>query len=119
MRNPKFWPRAEDFVPERWLVEPGHELYPPKGGWRPFEHGARMCPGQQQVMTEIKAVLACTVREFNIKDAYAEVDAGKRINLRGVAGQRAYMIEAGAAHPNGKYPCRVYLSGYVSEGGTD
>ena len=63
-------------------------------------------------MTEIKAVLACTVREFDIRECYAEVDGSKKIDLDGVAGQRAYMIDAGAAHPTGKYPCRVSLSGY-------
>ncbi|SPO01960.1 related to sterigmatocystin biosynthesis P450 monooxygenase STCS [Cephalotrichum gorgonifer] len=113
--NPKAWPRPEEFIPDRWLVEPGHELYPPAKGWRPFAHGPRACPGQQQVMTEIKAVLACTVREFDIKECYDEVDAGKkkRPDLAGVAGYRPYMIDAGAAHPTGQYPCRVTLSGYT------
>lgn len=111
--NPKVWPEPERFIPERWLVEPGHELYPLPRAWRPFEHGARACPGQQQVMTEIKAVLACTVREFDIRESYAELDAGKKMDLSGVAGQRAYMIDAGAAHPTDKYPCRVSLSNYV------
>jgi cytochrome P450 len=27
--NPRAWPRPEAFLPERWLVERGHELYPP------------------------------------------------------------------------------------------
>ncbi|KAH8879756.1 cytochrome P450 monooxygenase-like protein [Thozetella sp. PMI_491] len=116
--NPKVWPRVEEFLPERWLVEPGHELYPPPRAWRPFEHGARSCPGQQQVFTEIKAVLACTVREFDIQNCYAELDKGKKLDLSGVAGQRPYMIDAGAAHPTGKYPCRISLSGYVPTTGS-
>jgi cytochrome P450 len=32
-RASKYWVRAEEFLPERWLVEPGHELYPVKGAW--------------------------------------------------------------------------------------
>ncbi|KAH7362207.1 cytochrome P450 [Plectosphaerella cucumerina] len=113
--NPRAWPRPEAFLPERWLVERGHELYPPPKAWRPFAHGPRACPGQQQVMTVIKAVLACTVREFDIRDAYDEIDAAagkKPQDLSGVAGYRPYMVDAGAAHPTGRYPCRVTLSGY-------
>jgi cytochrome P450 len=30
-RSPKYWIRPDDFLPERWLVDPGHELYPMKG----------------------------------------------------------------------------------------
>lgn len=41
--NPRFWPRADDFVPDRWLVGEGHPLYPVKNGWRPFERGPRNC----------------------------------------------------------------------------
>jgi hypothetical protein len=66
-------------------------------------------------MTVIKAVLACTVREFDIRDAYDEIDAAagkKPQDLSGVAGYRPYMVDAGAAHPTGRYPCRVTLSGY-------
>ncbi|KAJ9148610.1 Cytochrome p450 71b25 [Pleurostoma richardsiae] len=112
-RNPKYWRRAEEFLPERWLVEPGHELYPPKGGWRAFEYGPRLCIGQPLVMTEVKAILACTVREFDIRVCYDEVDGGRQLDLSKVAGERAYMTEMGAAHPVGRLPCRVSLSGYV------
>ena len=30
-RSPKYWKRADEFLPERWTVEPGNELYPMKG----------------------------------------------------------------------------------------
>lgn len=112
--NPKVWVRPEEFLPERWLVAPGHELYPPRKAWRPFAHGPRACPGQNQVLTEIKAVLACTIREFDIQECYDQLDQGKaKPNLSGVAGYRAYMIDAGAAHPTGGYPCVVTQSGYT------
>ncbi|TPX18157.1 uncharacterized protein E0L32_002666 [Thyridium curvatum] len=117
-RNPRAWVRPHDFLPERWLVAPGHELYPPRGAWRPFEQGPRLCVGQQLVFTEVKAVLACVVREFDVRDCYAEIDAERgrpaaaALDLSGVDGDRAYMVEAGAAHPVGSYPCRVSFSGY-------
>ncbi|KAH8903267.1 cytochrome P450 [Coniochaeta sp. PMI_546] len=112
-RNPSFWPDPDAFLPDRWLVEPGHRLYPPKGGWRPFEAGSRMCVAQQLVMAEVKSVLACTVREFDIREAYAEVDGGEKMDLTGVDGERVFMVEGGASHPNGQFPARVTFSGYV------
>lgn len=117
--DPRTFPRADEFLPERWLVEAGYELYPPKGAWRPFEHGTRLCLGQALVMSEIKAILACTVREYELEECYDEMDtaAGRKFDLSGVAGERAYMYEAGAAHPKGGYPCRVRNSGYVPGGG--
>ncbi|KAK1992820.1 cytochrome P450 [Colletotrichum falcatum] len=115
-RNPKHWARPTEYLPERWLVtDPTHELYPPKGGWRVFEYGPRLCIGQQLVMTETKTVLACVVREFDLRDCYAELDGDKKMDLSGVGGERAFMVEAGAAHPTDGYPCRVSLSGYGGE----
>jgi cytochrome P450 len=35
-RAPKYWKRPDEFLPERWLVDPEHDLYPMKGAWRPF-----------------------------------------------------------------------------------
>ena len=40
-RNPRYFPKPSSFIPERFLVEPNDSLYPPKGAWRPFEHGPR------------------------------------------------------------------------------
>ncbi|GJC77711.1 putative sterigmatocystin biosynthesis P450 monooxygenase stcS [Colletotrichum liriopes] len=95
-RNPEYWARPDEYLPERWLVtDPAHELYPPKGGWRVFEHGPRLCVGQQLVMTETKAVLACVVREFDLHDCYAEIDGDKTMDLSGLGGQRVFMVEAG------------------------
>ncbi|KAF7886789.1 uncharacterized protein EAF02_003436 [Botrytis sinoallii] len=95
--NPAHWPRAED-----------DELYPPKNGWRPFERGPRNCIGQEVTMTEIKLMLALTIRDFDFKDAYEEYDEMKG-NPEGlnVNGQRAYMMLRGGGHPADHYPCKV------------
>ena len=109
-RAPKYWKRPEEFLPERWLVEPGHELYPMKGAWRPFEHGPRNCVAQSVVMTELRVVLACIVRQFDFKPAYDEWDAiHPRKGLKTYRGERVYQMEEGAAHPVEHYPCRVSL----------
>ncbi|KAL3485372.1 cytochrome P450 [Aspergillus germanicus] len=73
-RNVKYWPYPDSFIPDRWLVEPGHPLYPPVGGWRPFEHGPRGCIGQNLAFASILATLLMTTREFDFKDQYAEWD---------------------------------------------
>lgn len=116
--NPRFWPRVEEFVPERWLVDEGHPLYPVKNGWRPFERGPRNCLGQELAMMEIRLVVAIMVREFDFQDAYAESDrkkGQKSENLR-VNGERAYQIIRGGGHPSENFPCRVSLFRRASEG---
>jgi cytochrome P450 len=108
-RNPRYWPRPDDFVPERWLVSPEHELYPrTKGAWRPFEYGTRNCPGQTLVMLDVKVTLALVVREFDVTDAYAEWDAKNKREgeVKDVDGERAYQVGKGSAHPSDGFPCR-------------
>ena len=110
--NPKVWPEAEKFLPERWLVDEGDPLYPPKNAWRPFERGPRNCIGMELAMTEIKIILALTIRSFDIEDAYEEFDALKK-NPKGmnVNGRRTYMVRGtGGGHPADGYPYKVSLS---------
>lgn len=118
--NPRVWPRVNEFLPERWLVEEEHELYPPPGAFRVFEHGPRNCIGQNLAMLELRVALVLTVRTFGISPAYEEWDVSKpkrwmeRIGLKrkkveSIAGERAYPVEKGAAHPKDGYPCRVSL----------
>lgn len=109
-RDPAYWKRPEEFLPERWLVGSDDPLYPVKGAWRPFEFGPRNCIGQGLVMLELRVVLALTIREFDIVGAYDEWDRmhpGKRIKK--VSGERAYQIEQGGAHPASRFPCKVSL----------
>lgn len=111
-RSPRYWKRGDEFLPERWQVDPGHELYPVKGAWRPFETGPRDCLGQNLVMMEIKIVLALTLREFDITSMYDEFDKDHpKTGLKDVDGESVYQVEEGAAHPRDHYPCRVSLRG--------
>ncbi|KAF1951142.1 cytochrome P450 [Byssothecium circinans] len=120
--NPRVWPKPKDFIPERWLVEPGHELYPPDGAWRAFDIGPRRCIGQELSLTEMRIVLIMTARTFQFKSAYEEWDqiraqqAGmwqKMMGLFGKAemntvyGDRVYQTEKAGTHPSEGYPCRV------------
>ena len=109
-RSAKYWPRPNDFIPERWFVGPEHELHPVRGAWRAFEHGPRNCIAQEQVMVELSVVLVMVVREFEFKNCYAEFDRLKSGATRSTyRGERAYQIEEGAAHPVDGYPCRVFM----------
>ncbi|KAB8272983.1 cytochrome P450 [Aspergillus minisclerotigenes] len=109
--NTRTWPDAHAFIPDRWLVEPGHPLYPPPGAWRPFEHGSRDCIGQTLALLDIRVTLLMTVREFDFKDQYAEWDRRHLAHgLNTIFGERAYMIQAGSGRPAQGLPCKVTLS---------
>ena len=126
--NPRVWPRPLEFLPARWLVEPGHELHVPttSGAYRPFEHGPRNCIGQTLVLNELRIALAMTARTFHIAPAYEEWDAIKAANEsswtklarqlgikkdepKAPKGERAYQTSRSGAHPAEGYPCRVTL----------
>jgi len=50
-RDPEYFVRPDEFLPEHWLVGPEDPLYPGvKGAWRPFEYGPRNCIDQLNVM---------------------------------------------------------------------
>ena len=107
-RRSEYWKQADEFLPERWLVDAENPLYPPKGGYRPFEHGPRNCIGQTLVYLDVKVVLALTIREFDIQDAYKEWDVlYPSKHIKTVNGERAYQISQGGAHPADGFPCRV------------
>jgi cytochrome P450 len=123
--NPRIWVKPKEFIPERWLVEPGHELYPPSGAFRAFDLGPRRCIGQELSFTEIRVVLILTARMFRFNSAYEEWDQ-MRAKQAGVWGSitglfamtdmntvhedRVYQTEKAGTHPSEGYPCRVELA---------
>ncbi len=71
MRWDEAWPRATEFLPERWTTtDPNSPLRPQKNTWRVFGLGPRNCIGQELAMAEIKIVLALTVREVDMDCAW-------------------------------------------------
>ena len=105
-RDPTYWPRADEFLPERWLVPAGHELHPMKGAWRPFEHGPRNCIGQELAMMEMKIIMTLALRRFTIQPVYEEVDVQmKKGGAKTVYGERGYQIQR--AQPSDNLPCRA------------
>ena len=108
---PEYWPHHEAYLPDRWLVEPGHELYPPKGAWRAFEFGPRNCIGQSLAMMELKLVMAFLAREFDFQEQYTEIDRDRKIEeIKTYRNERAYLMERGSAHPADLMPCKISMS---------
>lgn len=120
--NPRVWPRANEFLPERFLVGPEDELYTVPAAYRPFEQGPRNCVGQTLVWNELRVAVILTCRDLEIRDAYADFDAKRESELgvvekmkrmlfgqpiRTVHGERAYQTDSGGLHPADGYPCYV------------
>lgn len=109
--NPSWWPRVNEFIPERFLadVERPGELRPRKSAWRLFELGPRACVGTELALTELKIVLALTVRDFDLQEAFAEWN---RIHqpkgVKKVNGERAYQVQLGSAHPVDGFSVRIF-----------
>ncbi|KAI4276166.1 MAG: hypothetical protein L6R38_005734 [Xanthoria sp. 2 TBL-2021] len=108
-RRPELWPDAEAFIPERFLVKEGDPLFPPKGAWRPFEYGPRNCVGQELAYIELKIFMVLTLRDFDIRPAYAEQDKidGKDRSTHTIKGDRAYQVLIATAKPILGYPSKV------------
>ncbi|KAI4125791.1 MAG: hypothetical protein LQ338_004071 [Usnochroma carphineum] len=107
--RPDLWPKAEEFIPERFLVKEGDPLFPVKGAWRAFEYGPRNCIGQELAYIELKIFMVLTLRDFDIQAAYEERDMldGKDNSALTVDGDRAYQILIATAKPVGGFPAKV------------
>ncbi|KAL8732667.1 MAG: hypothetical protein Q9166_002643 [cf. Caloplaca sp. 2 TL-2023] len=108
-RNPAYWIRPDDFLPERWLVGADDPLHPPKDAWRPFEFGPRNCLGQELAMLEVKVVLILVCRDYDVQSAYDEWDLlHPKEGPKTVKGDRMYQVERVGAHPADGFPCKVH-----------
>lgn len=67
-RNPEFWNRPDDFVPERWIDADLKDLGQSNGAYMPFASGPRNCLGQPIAHVVIRTILARLIREFEFVD---------------------------------------------------
>jgi cytochrome P450 len=119
MVNPTIWgPDVHSFHPERWLTDSSQTNPADREAFMAFAKGPRNCIGQELAMLELKMVLAMTIRQFDFKEAFAEVEklkndgSGYPSDLSGVQeqfGEKAYQIQLGTAKPREGMPCRLSL----------
>lgn len=77
-RNPNYWARPDEFLPERWTVLEGDPLHPVNNSaWAPFSIGPRNCIGMELAMIELRIVSVLTARRFDIEEAWDKWDAQK------------------------------------------
>jgi cytochrome P450 len=104
-RDPKYWPEADSFIPERWLIRDEDDpYYPQKNTWRPFELGPRNCIGQELVNLEVRLILALTAREFDFKSGY---EAGAPQFMGEIAYQVSVPDHPASAHIKDNLPVLV------------
>ncbi|TFB07670.1 P450 monooxygenase AflN [Trichoderma ghanense] len=103
------WPRANEFLPERWMAPQGDALHPNKDAWRPFSMGPRNCIGQELAMVEIKLVAALVCRDFDVREAWDEWDRkrGGVVRREMVGGERLYGCGQTVQHPKDGMPACV------------
>jgi cytochrome P450 len=78
--DPRWWPRAASFVPERWL-EP--DVDRPRAAYLPFGAGPRMCVGEPFARLEAVLLLNRIARRWRFEaEAGAEVGLQPAITLR-------------------------------------
>ncbi|KAI1350044.1 vera protein [Xylaria sp. FL0043] len=111
-RNPNYWARPDEFLPERWTVPEGHPLHPVNNtAWAPFSVGPRNCIGMELALIELRIVAVLTTRRFDIEEAWDEWDAqnSKATPNAKVFGQRLYWGGDGIVHPKDGMPVHVRL----------
>ncbi|MEV6725652.1 cytochrome P450 [Streptomyces xanthochromogenes] len=64
-RDPRYWDRAEEFDPGRWLDDSARKM--PRGSYFPFGLGARACIGASLATTEIVHIVADVWRRHRLE----------------------------------------------------
>ncbi|KAI2632597.1 cytochrome P450 [Hypomontagnella submonticulosa] len=116
-RNPSYWHRANEFLPERWMASNDDPLYPPNNAWTPFSLGPRNCIGVELALMELKLVLVMVVRTFDIEEAWVEWDkrqGSKATPTHMVEGQRLYQVGTSVVHPKDGMPVHVRMRKYAT-----
>ncbi|KAI0862078.1 vera protein [Xylaria cubensis] len=112
-RNPNYWKRPNEFVPERWTVPEGDELHPVNNSaWAPFSIGPRNCIGMELALIELRIVSVLVARRFDIEEAWDKWDdlQDSKATPKGkIDGERLYWAGNGIVHPKDGMPVHVRL----------
>ncbi|KAI3328827.1 cytochrome P450 [Ustulina deusta] len=63
-RNPDYWNRPDDFIPERWTDPTSTDV---KAASQPFSLGYRACPGQSFAMLQLSLVFAKILYTYDLE----------------------------------------------------
>jgi cytochrome P450 len=93
-RDERYWPRADQFLPERWLD--GQAQAPrPKFAYFPFGGGGRVCIGDAFAWTEGVLILAVMARRWRFEAAPGQVvELNPTVTLRPKHGLKMIVREA-------------------------
>ncbi|KAI1170903.1 vera protein [Nemania sp. FL0916] len=116
-RHPDYWPRPNEFVPERWMVPEGDPLHPVhNSAWAPFSLGPRNCIGMELALIELRIVAVLVSRRFDIEMGWEGWDKQKGSKTAlgaNVDGERLYWAGNGIVHPKDGMPVHVRLRNHV------
>ncbi|KAJ8120402.1 hypothetical protein ONZ43_g2880 [Nemania bipapillata] len=112
-RNPNYWLRPNEFIPERWTVPDGDPLHPVNNhAWAPFSIGPRNCIGMELALVELRIVSVLVSRTVEIEEAWDDWDkqrGSKATPNAKIDGERLYWAGDGIVHPKDGMPVHVRL----------
>ncbi|KAI1108397.1 vera protein [Nemania sp. NC0429] len=112
-RHPDYWPRPDEFIPERWTVPEGDPLHPvSNAAWAPFSLGPRNCIGMELALIELRIVAVLVSRRFDVEEAWDDWDklkGSKATPNAKVDGERLYRAGNSIVHPKDGMPVHVRL----------
>jgi len=93
--DPRWWPEAERFRPERWL-DPDAAAARPRFAYFPFGGGSRICIGEQFAWTETTLVLATLASRWAVRVAPGAAPRPRgAVTLRPIGGVPALLTARG------------------------
>ena len=90
-RDERFFEKAEEFLPERWLDGSTDGL--PRYAYFPFGGGPRLCIGRQFATLEATLLLATILQRFRLRPANGPVEPRPSLSLRPRGGMRMALEE--------------------------
>ncbi|MDG0855431.1 cytochrome P450 [Pelomonas puraquae] len=97
-RDPRCWPEAEAFRPERFLPGAPHEI--PRGAYIPFGLGPRVCLGQHFAVLEMTLIAALVLQRFHLSPVEASPPEPRMaVTLRPAGGLRLRLAARAPQQP--------------------
>lgn len=103
-RDPRWWPRPEELLPERWLAAstPGS-----RRAYIPFGAGPRMCLGLHLGLYLLVIAASCLAADYRIESANIAEPRPPREELLLPHGLRLRLTPASVATAGGPHPCNA------------